>query len=363
MKKKKILSIDSGGIKGLIPAVIINYIETLIQNKTNNKNAKIGDYFDMIAGTSTGGILACFYLCPSDEPNNKSAKYFASEAVKFYSEKGHEIFKPKIEKSINKLSNLFLKREDKEGDANLFISSLNTANNLFTEEYSELGLEAILMETMGDTTLSSLLKHCFIISYDISTCQPVMFSTQDAKKYSHRDYYLRDVARATSAAPTYFKLATIKSLAGASKHLIDGGIFAPNPTMCAIIEANKIFYDSPQSNIVEDFFVVSIGTGNEKEEYDYKKAQNWGIVHWAVPVINITMSALSTITDYQVKTLFDNAKLTNNYFRISPDLCNAKFNIDNVSKENIHNLNDAALYYIDKNAEKLDEIAEKIISL
>ncbi|MDR3246356.1 MAG: patatin-like phospholipase family protein, partial [Prevotellaceae bacterium] len=69
MKRKvTILSIDGGGIRGIIPAVILNYIEEGLQRKTGDNKVVLSDYFDMIAGTSTGGILACFYLLPDNLP-------------------------------------------------------------------------------------------------------------------------------------------------------------------------------------------------------------------------------------------------------------------------------------------------------
>jgi patatin-like phospholipase/acyl hydrolase len=65
MKRKvTVLSIDGGGIRGIIPAVILNYIEEGLQRRAGDNTVFLSDYFDMIAGTSTGGILACFYLLP-----------------------------------------------------------------------------------------------------------------------------------------------------------------------------------------------------------------------------------------------------------------------------------------------------------
>lgn len=348
MKKVKILSIDSGGIKGLIPSVILNYIEEQLQKKTNNPNATLSDFFDMIAGTSTGGILACFYLLPSGKEDGPKAKFFAKEAISLYSEKAKEIFKPKLSKNFKKLNERIL-------------STINTANNLLSEEYSEEGLESILEDTMGDIKLSETLKHCFVISYDISTCRPVLFSTPEAKKYIHRDYYLRYVSRATSAAPTYFKLATIQSMAGATRYMIDGAIFASNPTMCAIVEANKYFFQQTKNYFIDDMFVLSIGTGKERDEYDYKKAQNWGIAHWAIPVLNIMQTASAEIVDYHAKKMFASANNSENYFRIEPDLCNANFEMDDVSDENLKNLKDAALNYIAQHAEAMDVLVDKII--
>ena len=81
MKRKiKILSIDGGGIRGIIPAVILNYIEKGLQTQSGNPNATLADYFDLVAGTSTGGILSCFYLLPPAPDNPCHSRYFASDS-------------------------------------------------------------------------------------------------------------------------------------------------------------------------------------------------------------------------------------------------------------------------------------------
>ena len=64
MKKVRILSLDGGGIRGVIPAYILQYVEQKLIEITKKPNARIADYFDLIVGTSTGGILTCFYLTP-----------------------------------------------------------------------------------------------------------------------------------------------------------------------------------------------------------------------------------------------------------------------------------------------------------
>jgi len=116
-KKISILSIDGGGIRGIIPAVILEHIEQNLQKKTRNQNVRLADYFDMIAGTSTGGILTCFYLHPSRLP--------AEKAVKLYTNNGKKIFKSKF-------------------------SLLNCVSSLFIAKYSEKGLETALNDALGD---------------------------------------------------------------------------------------------------------------------------------------------------------------------------------------------------------------------
>jgi uncharacterized protein len=83
-KKIAILSLDGGGIRGIITCVILKYIEEQLQ-KLENPTAKLGDYFDMIAGSSTGGLIAAILLYPN---NNKKAKYSINNALQLYAEKG-----------------------------------------------------------------------------------------------------------------------------------------------------------------------------------------------------------------------------------------------------------------------------------
>jgi patatin-like phospholipase/acyl hydrolase len=96
MKKVRILTLDGGGIRGIIPAVILNHIEKQLQVKTANPNAMLADYFDMIAGTSTGGILTTLLLLPANEGDTKKGRYFASEAIDLYKKHGKSIFKKKL---------------------------------------------------------------------------------------------------------------------------------------------------------------------------------------------------------------------------------------------------------------------------
>src|SRR5580765_3592371 len=88
MKKIRLLSVDGGGIRGVIPGTILAQLEKILQKRSNSER-RLGDYFDMIAGTSTGGILSCIYLMPGEDGK---AKYSAQDAVELYIKNGHAIF-------------------------------------------------------------------------------------------------------------------------------------------------------------------------------------------------------------------------------------------------------------------------------
>ena len=332
MKKKvSILSIDGGGIRGIIPAVILNYIEEKLQKKTGNPNVTLADYFDLIAGTSTGGILTCYYLLPPTSPDGPHSQYFAKEAIDIYAKRGKEIFDKKW-----------------------------LRNGIAAPMYAPTGLEKALKEKMGDTLLSQTRKHSLITAYDITERKAVLFTTPDAKKHAHRDYYMRDIARATSAAPTYFEPATVQSMGGAISYLIDGAMFAGNPTISAIVEANKTDFGHSNKPGIPDLYIVSVGTGKERKKYDYNKAKGWGMIGWAQPVVDILLSASAEVVHYEVNVLFRTQDCSDCYERIEPELYRALPSMDDVSDENIKNLIDAGNCYIQDHVEQLDRIVERL---
>ena len=331
-KKVTILSIDGGGIRGIIPAVILNHIEKRLQRQSGNPNASLADYFDLMAGTSTGGILACYYLLPPTPLQQSHSRYFASEAIDMYAKHGKEIFNRKwLRFGVAK------------------------------EKYPVTGLEKYLYHCMGDVTLAQSRKNCIITAYDITERKAVFFTSPEARKNEHRNYLLRDVARATSAAPTYFELAAIRSMERVESYLIDGAVYAGNPTMCAVVEANKSVYETCVHPTVNDLYIVSVGTGKEKQKYNYLKARTWGALGWVRPMIDILLSASAEVVDYQIRQLFKVAGCSDCYVRLEPDLGKAKPEMDDASDENIRQLKNAGESFVKDHIEELDEIVHHLI--
>ncbi|PSB02869.1 patatin, partial [filamentous cyanobacterium Phorm 46] len=179
-KYTRILSIDGGGIRGIIPAQVGVSIELKLQQKSGNPDAKIADYFDLIAGTSAGGILTCIYLFP-DAENPSRPRWSAQDAVNFSIKSGRDVFQSS------------------------FWQTLKSLDGLVDEKYPSERLEKFLLENFRDAKLSELLKPCLISSYDIERRKAHFFNQIDAKKSPAEEYFIRDIARATSAAPSYFE--------------------------------------------------------------------------------------------------------------------------------------------------------------
>lgn len=341
-KLVRILSLDGGGIRGIIPAQILVALERKIRHKTQNPNAKIGDYFDFIAGTSTGGILTCLYLVP-DKQNPTKALYSAEDAVNMYMQFGSQIF-----------SNTFLKR-------------IRSISGLIDEKYDEVNLETILEKYFGDLQLKDLTRPCLVTAYDVYDSKAHFFRQHYAIKTEGRNYYVKDVARATSAAPTYFEAAKVTSFSGVTYPLIDGGVFANNPSMCAYAEVRQMDFASEKKNDrpgPEQMMILSLGNGGQsKMRFQHKDIKDWGVAEWIKPLINIMMSGVGQTVDYQLKQIFMARDCGPQYVRIEPELSNAKPDMDNAEPKNLLALKEAGTKSAEKeeNDEKLERVAQLLI--
>jgi patatin-like phospholipase/acyl hydrolase len=307
-KPTRVLSIDGGGIRGIIPGQILVKLEEKLKAKTNNPEARISDHFDLIAGTSTGGILTLAYLCPHLNDSGRP-KFTAEEVVNLYLERGDEIFNIP------------------------FSHKISSAAGVIDEKYPAEELEDALADYFGETKLSELLKPCLITSYDIKRRQGHFFTQHDAVKEPGWDYYVKEVARATSAAPTYFECSKVKSLTNITYPLIDGGVFVNNPTLCAYAEVHKMFDGNPKA---KDMVILSLGTGYVKKSYDYNNAKDWGMAEWIKPLIDIMMSGVSEVVDYQIKQMYDAVQAPKQYLRINTEMpIDVNSDMDDASQKNL----------------------------
>ncbi|EHJ46328.1 Patatin [Solidesulfovibrio carbinoliphilus subsp. oakridgensis] len=252
---RRILCIDGGGILGLIPALVLAEIEA-------RAGRLAGSLFDLVAGTSTGGIIAAAV----------AAGMPAKTIVDLYRQRGREIFS----RSTG--------------------HRLATGFGLWGPQYGAAGIETDLADVFGDRKLSDCALDLLVPAYDIEARCPVLFKSAKAGSDARRDYYLRDVCRATAAAPTYFPPARINSLAGEEATLVDGGIYANNPAACALAQAAK-------AGGLDDVCMVSLGTGQLARPYLYEAAQGWGLAAWARPLLDCMFDGQSDTAAHQCETL------------------------------------------------------------
>lgn len=346
MKRKVvILSLDGGGIRGIIPGVILAYIEQGLRNRAGD-DRRLADYFDLVAGTSTGGILGALYLTPSaDEPFRPG--YTADEAVNLYFEQGPSIFSRKFWQKVESLGGV----SDEKYDVSAFKTALN--------------------RYFGESRLSQMLKPCLITAYDLERRKAVFFTSREAARADDRDYWMRDVVLATSSAPTYFEPALVRSLAGSEHALIDGGVFANNPTLCAYAEARKMSFENigkAENPCVEDMLILSIGAGGksmaEKKPYPYDRMKDAGKLKWISPLIDIMMSGNAETVDFQTRQIFDtlSGRGPEDYHRLEPGIGQASPEMDDARPDNMAALRAAGQEFVEQNKPELDAIVEKLIA-
>jgi len=331
---KRILSIDGGGIRGIIPGMFIVALEEKIKQLSGNREAHVSQYFDFFAGTSTGGILVAILLYPSETDPTKP-KYSAKEAVDIYLNHGHDIF------STSKWR--------------LFLSKFG----LVSELYNEKILEEILFNYFGDTKLSQLIKPSIITAYNIELRKNHLFRQQKAVTHGEtRDFYLRDVCRATSAAPTFFSVAEIFSLANTRHVLVDGGVFAHNPAISALIEVLKTF----NTFNINDIHILSLGTGLSKNAYNYEDFKKKWAISIGPALVDIMASSSAESNDYFITQLFKSVKKTTNYIRIEPqNLSSIDPALDAASPSNIQKLVALADRLISDHEEIIEKLAKELI--
>ena len=320
----RILSIDGGGIRGVLPAMILVKLEEILRSKTGNNDARLADYFDLVAGTSTGGIIACGMLLP-DGNRPPRPQYTASEVADIYLKEGGKIF-----------------------------GRRKPLTPLFDERYSHDALLDVLDEYLGDNMLSDLLKPTLITAYDIKRRKAHFFRQHKADRNSKNDFFARDVAWATAAAPTFFEVSRVESASGKVYPFIDGGVFANNPALCAYAEARASLKSKPTA---KDMVILSLGTGKEKEHYSYKKAKDWGLLKWAKAFSDITISGVSETVTYQLEQIYDSVGASDQFVRIDPKLAGASPELDNASRRNLRQLRRAGVKAADYNEKALKDFA------
>ncbi len=297
MPSIKVLAIDGGGIRGIIPATILTEIQERL-------GMDLFQVFDLVAGTSTGGIIALGIgsRCKDNGP------YSPRELVDLYVQNGPKIFKKNL---------------------------LTPERQVILPKYSPDALESALAQFFQDAEFQSALTPLLISSYDLQGQVPFFFKSHRIAGDPTYNWKLTDIARATSAAPTFFSPLHL-TRDGQDYALVDGGVFVNNPSMAAYAEARALYPDATQ------FIVVSVGTGDRQDRITYASAKDWGLLSWARQIVPVFMDSVSEAVDYEL-----NALPGCTYHRLQvPHLQEASSDIDNVEPLNLENLQSVAEKYL-----------------
>ena len=293
-RKFRILSIDGGGLRGVIPVTILQKIEDLT-------GKKIYELFDFIAGTSTGGLIACA-LTTSDD--GILPKFQVSDIAKMYTDNGPNIFPP---------------------ERGFFNKIINDLNNLFRPEFNPAGLDAVITNYMGDKTMKDCLRPLMVVSYDVRYNEAVLFKSRNTEDATDpQNPRLHDICRATSAAPTFFPAYPF-NYDGKDRVFVDGGVYMNNPAVGAIVEISRYARESDYYKIngevvknleLSEICMLSLGTGHYINDLMYKKTSDAGEIGWAPVIADLMMQGVNQTTTYEADELLDNG----NYLRLDIDI-------------------------------------------
>ena len=257
----RILAIDGGGIRGIFPAAVLASLEQeCLDGET------IGEYFDLIAGTSTGGIIAL----------GLGAGLTAMEILRMYLDEGHRVFPSRERGPIGRM------------------------RRWVKAKYDRRPLDELLSQRLGDKTLRESRHRLLIPSTEGRYGEVWVFKTPHHPGYTlDGDQPMSLVAAATSAAPTYFTPFEQKGYT-----FFDGGIWANNPTMAALVEALSCFTVRR-----EDVRILSIGCGQKPFQITEGQARDSGMVHWR-SIIEVAMHLQSVTAVNQAGLLIGRERVT-----------------------------------------------------
>ena len=302
-----ILSIDGGGIRGLIPATVLATIEERAQRPAS-------ELFDLFAGTSTGGILACALTVPGTD--GAGPRWTAAELVGLYRTEGPKIFSRSIGRRVR------------------------SVEGLLDEKYDDEELGRALGRYLGDAALGDARKPVLLTAYDLHDRETFFFKSWRAEFSA---VPMAVAAQATSVAPTYFEPLRLGETT-----LVDGGVFAGNPAMCAYAEAARL---APG----EQSRVVSLGCGRLTRPIEHDDAKDWGLVEWVRPLIDVVFDGVSAAVSYQLDQL-----LGDRHHRFQVTLDRASDDLDDASARNLELLAEHASELVAARTDELDRVVEAL---
>lgn len=349
----KILSIDGGGIKGIIPCVILKAI-------ADRAGTPIHKLFHLVAGTSTGGIVA-LGLC-------KPQPFTPTQMLELYQQEGNSIFKARRTDWISKIASWLGK-------------DLEAATQ---QAYDQAGIENALSQRFGYSKLADTLTQVLVTTYDTDKGEPFYFSSRLARKNpAAEDFLLKQVARSTSAAPTYFEPNIIRHTQHKDMVTVDGGVFANNPAVLAYAEAKELYKQKNElvipgiptqddakgytAQVTPDdldlpFFMLSLGCGFAPTTVKAADAANWKSVQWFKPLMtDIFMRSVSNSIEYTMEHLLPAyTDGVPRYLRYNPPIPDACREMDDASPENIKRLINVGETWVSENSKAIDNIVQHI---
>ena len=287
MAMSRVISFDGGGVRGVIPVVLLQRLQ---------REPGLGDLLakaDLFAGTSTGGLIAL----------SLAGAITLDTLLDLYEQRAGEIFHKTL------------------------LDDIRDLDRLIGASYKRKNLSRQLHDVFGDRRLDQLDKRVIVPAFDLDNESPDPTARTWKPKIFHNfpgvdsdgDQLAYKVGTYTASAPTYFPTAD---------GYVDGGVFATNPAMCALAQTQDPRNEPSDSGALDELILLSFGTGHSLQ-YIEGPSHDWGYVQWIKPLINLMLDGVNGIADYQCRQV-----LRDRYYRVAPvfppDVSIAEDDVDHI---------------------------------
>ena len=287
----KILSIDGGGIKGLYSATVLKTLE-------ESYECSISDHFDMICGTSAGGIIAL----------GLASGRSAQEIADLFYEKGAEIFPPYVSFIKNKYRSF--------------------RQIFYKGKFSSDALVRTLKDFFGEKSLEEANNLLIIPSFNLTKgiTRTFKFPHNEGRFTKDRKIKMYDAALATSAAPTYLPIHEVEGAL-----YIDGGVWANNPVICGLLESLEYFVGEGKQ--FQTYSILSISSISQPTGWNVNEAKNRPFIEWKNRLFQTSMDGQAFFSDFFMGKIINFTNPIGKYYRIpSPKLSAKQINEIDIDK-------------------------------
>ena len=339
-EERYILSIDGGGIRGIVPAVLLSAMNDYLRSKGDMR--PLYSHFDLIAGTSTGALLALgLAMKEVNVRKEEGGECAVTRHVRTGLFSHADVTDGYIERTADPAC---FKTLYTENARKIFSSRNRLFGSVFTDKYDSSSLEKFLIGTFGEVKLSDAMIPVMVVSYDSIGGKGEILSSYN----SWKDTGAATAARASAAAPLYFPPLYTVTPQGKEAALLDGGVMANNPALLAYEEARKLY---PSCTV---FHILSLSTARGIYRFNPKEAFN-GVAGWAEPVMKIYPNAQMDLVDQVLSSLSDVR-----YTRISGIVTKEKIKLDDTREESMKILAEGGKKMYEDNREAIEAYLDRL---
>jgi hypothetical protein len=327
MRTVKILAIDGGGVRGLIPALILAEVE-------KRCGRPLSRIFDVVSGTSNGAVLACLFTKPDPIPGTGLVEIYAHHCKAFF-----------------------------ERSALRRVLSLD---GWLRPKYAASGVDGSLKRHIGETAeLKDAVTELVIPTYDLRGRAPraMLFSRRAARASPDENFRMWEVARASCAAPGYFPGPVITSLSGRRViHAVDGGVYVNDPALQALCHA--ISLEEDKDSLADgrvSHLLLSLGTGFHDEPILPRRARNWGMLGWAPRISGVMFEGQTDLVSRQVAELLPASPSLRRQWRLQVHLPRP-YALDDVSPGGLAFLEETTRRFIEGRSAEIDGMCRELLA-